>query len=195
MKNYNHAYHGLRDGEELLWTGEPCEYKDYGASDRVLLPVSMILLALSTFFGAFEIVSIARTGFQFSDLVAIILLLVVGGMSVYAVFFRFIFKRRRKSDLSYGVTSQGRELNCDHDEVRTYAYDPKEAREAAVTESDKQGTGTIYLIPKKAKNWLDNTGLEFFAGHDGSHVALFDVPDCERVLKLIKSAGARIVRG
>ena len=35
------------EGEELIWTGSPCEEKEYGRADWVLVPVSTLLLALS----------------------------------------------------------------------------------------------------------------------------------------------------
>ena len=191
MAKKNHDYKGLREGETLVWTGAPCVYKDYGKMDRVLLPVSYVILAISTFFAMFWGFSIARSGFHAWHILSLILLLVVGGLSVYAVFFRFIFKRRRKTDFAYGVTSQRRVLICDHKEDRTYAFEAGECASAAVTEADQQGTGTIYLQPKRAGNFLDNSGLEFLSPSDGCHNALFDIPNCKKILKLMKSDGKR----
>lgn len=191
MASRRHTYHGLRQGEKLIWTGAPCEYKDYGRIDRVLLPVSAVVLALSTFFAMFLIFSIARTGMLPWHLISLAVLVLVGGVTVYAVFFRFIMKRRNKADFAYGVTSQGRVLICDHAEERTYAFEPKELTHAAVTEQDRHGTGTIYLKPKRLAHLLDNTGLEFLGLSSGSHMAMFDVPDCEKVCKLIRPRGTK----
>ena len=45
--------------------------------------------------------------------------------------------------------------------------------------------GTIYIFPTGIRNLLDNTGLEFLSASESTHRALFDIPDCERVLDLI----------
>ena len=58
--------------------------------------------------------------------------------------------------------------------------------EAYISEQDRNGVGTIYLGRKHLGNLLDNTGLDFWGGGIGLEAALFDIPDCERVLKLIK---------
>lgn len=191
MARRKHTYQGLRRGEALIWTGVPCEYKDYGRIDRVLLPVSAVILALSTFFAMFSFFSIIRLGMRPWHLISLAVLILVGGLAIYAVFFRFIMKRRNKADFAYGVTNQGRVLICDHAEERTYAFEPKELTDAAVTERDKHGTGTIYLKPKKLAHLLDNTGLEFLGLSNGSHIALFDVPDCEKVCQMLKPRRAK----
>ena len=48
------------------------------------------------------------------------------------------------------------------------------------------GVGTIYLKKKRLGNLLDNTGLDFLGLADGARMALYDVPDCKKVLRLIK---------
>ena len=84
----------LREGEELIWTGSPCEEKEYGRADWVLVPVSTLLLALSA----------------------------LCGVSIYAYFLRFAYKRRVKADLSYGMTNQHRVLVRDAAEERLYVF-------------------------------------------------------------------------
>lgn len=191
MTKHERIFRGLRPGEKMIWTGTPCEYKDYGRIDRVLLPVSMVVLMLSTFFAMFVIFSIVRTGMHAWQLISLLALVLVGGLTIYAVFFRFIVKRGNKADFAYGITSEGRVLICDHSEKRTYAFERQELAQAAVTEQDKHGTGTIYLVPKRLGHLLDNTGLEFLGLSSGSHVAMFDVENCEKICKAIRPPKAQ----
>lgn len=186
MAGQKHSYHGLAEGERLVWTGTPCEYKDYGRIDRVLLPISYLMLTLSAFFAALVMFSIQRLGFQLWHVASLLLLVPVLALSAYSVFFRFLLKRRNKTDFAYGVTSMGRVLICDHAEERTYAFSPEQLTHAAVTETDKHGAGTIYLSPKRPGHMLDNTGLEFLGQRNGMHIALYDIPDCEKVFKMIR---------
>ena len=176
----------LRQGEELIWTGAPCEDKDCGRIDCVLLPVALVGLILSALFAVTLAVSIARGGFALRHLAALALLLVVGGFSVYSYFLRFAAKRRAKADLVYGVTSQGRVLIRDQAGRRMYEYEGRQLKDAYISEVDRRGVGTIYLEKKRLGNLLDNTGLDFLGSANGARIALFDVPDCKKVLKLIK---------
>ena len=86
----------LRQGEEVIWTGSPCEDKLYGKIDRVLLPVSLVALAGSALYAVLMIASIARFGFSMHHVVQFILLLFAGGFAVYSYFVRFSNKRQMK---------------------------------------------------------------------------------------------------
>ena len=176
----------LYEGETLIWTGSPCEDKDYGKIDWILLPISALLLAVSALFGTVVVFSILRRGFSVRHLIELLLLLCVGGFAVYSYFLRFAAKRRIKADLAYGVTSQGRVLIRDNSAQRLIAYEGRQLRDARVTEVDSRGVGTIYLQRRSLGNLFDNTGMEFLGLKDGSRIALYDVPDCEKVLRLIR---------
>ena len=61
------------------------------------------------------------------------------------------------------------------------------------------GSGLSYLWRKirsaigaqaTPRNLLDNTGFEFLSTPDATRHALFDIPDCERVLDLILNEDA-----
>lgn len=179
-------YRGLLEGEQVLWTGTPDEAKDYGKIDRVLLPLFALALACSTFYAMTLGFSVARNGFQLCHLLAAALLILVGGLSVYGYFLRFISKRRAKADLTYGVTSLGRVMICDHQLQKTYVYAPRELKQARITEQNARGVGTIYLKPRRLRNLLDNSGLDLLISSDGRRIALFDVPDCEKVFRMIR---------
>lgn len=177
----------LYEGETLLWTGSPCEEKDYGKIDWILLPLSALLLAVSALFGTIVVFSIRRNGFAVIHLVELLLLACVGGLATYSYFFRFEAKRRMKADLVYGVTSRGRVIIRDNAAHRLFVYEGDELRHACVTEVDRHGIGTIYLRPRREGSRLDNTGMEFLALKDGSGIALYDVAHCEKLLRLIQS--------
>ena len=91
-----------------------------------------------------------------------------------------------KADLSYGVTNQHRVLVRDAAEERLYVFEGEELRRAFISEVDHCGIGTIYLRPKRFGNFFDNTGLEFFGAKNGTRIAMYDIPSCEKVLHLIQ---------
>ena len=176
----------LREGEELIWTGAPCEDKDCGRIDRLLLPFSLVGLILSTLFAVTLVLSVIRRGFALYHIAGLALLLILGGFSVYSYFLRFGAKRRAKADLVYGVTNQGRVLIRDQAGRRMYEYEGSQLKGAYISEVDRRGVGTIYLKKKRLGNLLDNTGLDFLGLANGARMALYDVPDCKKVLRLIK---------
>lgn len=176
----------MRPGEELVWAGSPCEYKDHGRIDWLLIPLSVIGLAVSTLFAVLLATWISVFGFEMYHIAAMAILLVAGGFSVYGYFFRFAAKRRNKADLVYGITNQKRVLIRDTSAKRMYELEGKQLKNARITEKNRKGVGTIYLKKKGIGNWLDNTGLDFFGNGSGRRIALYDVPDCEKVLKLIR---------
>ena len=115
-----------------------------------------------------------------------LLALALCGVSIYAYFLRFAYKRRVKADLSYGVTNQHRVLVRDAAEERLYVFEGEELRRAFISEADRCGIGTIYLRPKRFGNFFDNTGLEFLGAKNGTRIAMYDIPNCEKVLRLIQ---------
>lgn len=175
----------MREGETLVWAGSPSEGKNYGKVDRLLLPLSAVVLAVSALFAVQIVHSIGAVGFNVVHAASLILLLIVGGLTVYSYFFRFAVKRSRKSDLVYGITSHGRVLIRDTASRKMYEFDRDQLKDARITEIDRRGVGTIYLKKKCAGNWLDNTGLDFLGKANGKHIALFDIEDCKKVYKLI----------
>ena len=175
----------LREGEELIWTGCPLESREYCYVDRFLMPISGLLLALSTLFGTLSVHSIIASGFQAHHVFQLLLFLLGGGLSVYSYFLRFWVKKQVKGDLVYGLTNQRRLFIRDDGEKQMYIYEGDDLLGAHITETDRRGAGTIYIIPTGAKNLLDNTGLEFLSSQEATQYALFDIPDCERVLALI----------
>ena len=133
----------LREGEELIWTGSPCEEKEYGRADWVLVPVSTLLLALSALYATLTVHAVLRVGFSAAHGIALLLALALCGVSIYAYFLRFAYKRRVKADLSYGVTNQHRVLVRDAAEERLYVFEGEELRRAFISEVDRCGIGTI----------------------------------------------------
>ena len=175
----------LEAGETLLWTGTPVEYKEYNRADRWLLPLTMLMLGFSAFYAVTLAFSVSVNGLLPPHLGSLIVLMLAGGASTYAYFFRFSIKRHAKADLAYGVTSFGRVIISDTGRGYTYAFSKEEVRDAAISEIDRNGIGTIYLQPKPARCFLDNTGLEPLLPYDPPVLALFDVPNCKKVYRLI----------
>jgi len=175
----------MRPGEELIWAGSPKEGKDHGRADWLLIPLSVIGLAVSTLYAMLLAVWMLVYGFDMAYVPSIAIWLIAGGFSVYAYFFRFAVKRRNKADLAYGVTNQHRVLIRDTAARKMYVLEGKQLKEARITEKNRKGVGTIYLRKKTMGNWLDNTGLDFFGNGTGRRIALYDIPDCQKVYKLI----------
>ena len=175
----------LREGEELIWTGCPQESKECCWMDRFLIPISGLMLALSTLFGTLSVHSILQSGFQMHHVFQLLLFLLGGGLSVYGYFLRFWFKRQMKGDLVYGLTNQRRLFIRDDGDQQLFIYENDDLLNAHITECDRRGVGTIYIVPTGANNLLDNTGLDFLADQNAAQFALFDVPDCEHVLELL----------
>ena len=146
----------LRPGEEVIWTGSPCEDKLYGKIDRALLPVSLVALAGSALYAVLMIASIARFGFSMHHVVQFILLLFAGGFAVYSYFIRFSVKRQMKADLVYGVTNRGRVFIRDQAARQIYEFEGDQLKDAWISEIDKEGVGTIYLGRRYLANLLDN---------------------------------------
>ncbi len=178
----------LRPGEEVVWTGCPSEEKFYGRADRVLVPLSLLALMLSALYAVLMVTSIAWRGFSMHHVIEFILLLIGGGFSVYCYFVRFSTKRQMKADLIYGVTSDGRVFIRDQGARRLYAFEGDQLKDAWISEVDRHGVGTIYLGRRTFANLLDNTGMDLFSPDAGMHEALYDIPDCKKVYKLIKRA-------
>ena len=176
----------LNQNEELIWTGEPFEDKDHCRIDRWLLPLSGLLLAFSTFFAVCLICTIARKGFHAEQLLSTILFLFIGGFSVYAYFLRFEVKRRNKSYLSYGITNRHRLLIRDHKRKTVYQFTAEQLRHARIAEVDKNGFGTIAIEPPRLRYLFLNTGLEFLLPPVKEPVALYDIPDCKKVYRLLR---------
>lgn len=176
----------MQEGEKLVWTGAPCEYRDYSKIDWVLLPVSLILLALSTFYAVLLVSDMLRNGWLPYHALSLLLLFLVGGISVYAYFLRYSVKRRIKADLVYGITSCGRVIIRDQATHRILTVDPKRITAPRAYSVDKNGVGTVYFRKKRLWNLFDNTGMEFFASVGSVRNALYDIPDCEKIAKLLK---------
>jgi hypothetical protein len=173
----------IAEGEQLIWTSQPETYKDYRIADRILLPLSGVMLAFGTLFGAYTIYSMLCYGFQAYHALSLVLIALIMAAGVYTFFFRFMVKRSNKRRLVYGLTSMGRVLIRDMKTLDIVDYTSDDLEEAYITDMDKNGTGTIYL--GEEHHFFDNTGLNFFAGSDSNFVALYDVADCEKVLDMI----------
>lgn len=175
----------LREGEELIWTGSPLESRECARVDRLLLPFCGLFLALSTLYGVLTIYTIILHGFQARHVSQLALFLLGATISIYSYFMRFWVKRQVKAELVYGLTNQRRLFIRDDGDRRLFVYSGDQLDDAHITELDRHGAGTIYIIPTSARNLLDNTGFEFLSMPEATRYALFDIPDCERVLDLI----------
>ena len=177
----------LIEGEQLLWTAQPEEYKDYAASDRILLPVSGVLLAVSTLLAVYTGYSVYCYGFKAYHAVSLVIWLILAVFAVYTFFFRYMVKRSAKRRLVYGFTSAGRVMIRDMKTLDIYDYIGEDVEDAYISETDKDGVGTIYLGGKK--RLFDNCGMRFLAGADSDYRALYDVQNAEQVLDMITGNG------
>ena len=155
--------------ERLLWWGQPDPAKTFAAPDLFLIPFSV-------FWGGFAIFWMAAAATQGAALFSLFGLPFVA-IGLYFIFGRFVFKRRRKHQTTYGLT----------DRRALVAIGPGSLSESPVQHQpieqrrSRDGRHLNVIFGKSTNSWfagpsLANTGMEFFA--QGSQpLGFYDVVD------------------
>lgn len=188
--------HFLKKDERVLWRGRPSLQRRFCRADIMLFPIFIPMLIFSFYMLYGSIAEI-------KDSPGIIIFVVGDALfccvSMYGVFFRFLYKARKKKRTRYYITNK-RVIVLQGKKIYDFPVS-KAAKIAEVTEKNKKGIGTIYLDRKWSLfDMGDNTGLDF--GGDTLYrwrfsvfmkplaptqaMAFFDIRNCERVLKLLR---------
>jgi hypothetical protein len=173
----------LRQGERLLWVGQPDPRVRFTGADGFLVPFSILWGGFAV---VWEIMAITRTESPLFVIWGIPFVLV----GLYFIFGRFIVKKRRKLTTTYALTDS-RAIVCTGN--RSVADTPVRAMPTKVDRSkDGQHVSVTfgYQGAMGMFGMYQNTGLDFFSLGLGQNVAFFDVPDAHGLLTALDQVQA-----
>jgi hypothetical protein len=173
----------LRQGERLLWVGQPDPRVRFTGADGFLVPFSILWGGFAV---VWEIMAITRTESPLFVIWGIPFVLV----GLYFIFGRFIVKKRRKLTTTYALTDS-RAIVCTGN--RSVADTPVRAMPTKVDRSkDGQHVSVTfgYQGAMGMFGMYQNTGLDFFSLGLGQNVAFFDVPDANGLLTALDQVQA-----
>lgn len=171
----------LRQGEQLLWVGQPDSRVRFTAADGFLVPFSILWGGFAVFW---EIMAVTTARQSYFWIFGIPFVLV----GLYFIFGRFIFKKRRKLVTAYGLTDR-RAIVCVGD--RSVADSPLAGTPTKVDRSrDGQHVSVIFGSQGLMgfAGMYQNTGLDFFSFGMGQTVAFYDVEDSEGLTRALEEA-------
>jgi hypothetical protein len=173
----------LREGERLLWTGQPDPKVRFTGADAFLVPFSILWGGFAIFW---EFMAATTAKQPFFVLWGVPFVLV----GLYFIFGRFIYKKRRKLRTTYGLTDR-RAIVCTGDRsvsetpvsgMPTKVDRSKDGRHVSVT-FGYQGMAGLFGI-----GMYQNTGLDLFSLGLGQTVAFYDVEDTGGLLSGLDQA-------
>ncbi|KQQ80903.1 hypothetical protein [Arthrobacter sp. Leaf137] len=176
----------LRQGEKLLWVGQPDPQVRFTGADAFLVPFS-ILWGVFAIFWEFMVVTTVKQQ-PFFALWGIPFVLV----GLYFIFGRFIVKKRRKLRTVYGLSDR-RAIVCIGDRsvsdspvsgVATKVDRSRDGRHVSVA-FGSQGMGGIFGM---GLGMYQNTGMDVVSFGLGQTVAFYDVADAEGLLSALDQA-------
>ncbi|MDQ0664294.1 hypothetical protein QFZ35_002792 [Arthrobacter ulcerisalmonis] len=165
----------LRQGERLLWAGQPDPRVRVTGADAFLVPFSILWGGFAIFWEFMAVTTAKQPFFVLWGIPFVV-------VGLYFIFGRFIMKERRKLATDYGLTDR-RAIACTGDRVRfggpvnglpTKVDRAKEGRHVGMT-FGYQGLGGLLGM-------YQNTGVDFFSLGLGQTVAFYDVEDTEGLL-------------
>jgi hypothetical protein len=176
----------LRQGERLLWVGQPDPKVRFTGADAFLVPFSILWGGFAIFW-EFMAVTTAKQQ-PFFALWGIPFVLI----GFWFIFGRFIYKKRRKLRTVYGLTDR-RAIVCTGDRsvsdspvsgMPTKVDRSKDGRHVSVT-FGSQGVAGLFGT---GIGMYQNTGMDFFSLGLGQTVAFYDVSDTDGVLYALDQA-------
>ncbi|APX03947.1 hypothetical protein [Arthrobacter sp. QXT-31] len=173
----------LRQGERLLWVGQPDPRVRFTGADAFLVPFSILWGGFAV---VWEIMVITRSESPLFVIWGVPFVLV----GLYFIFGRFIVKKRRKAATAYGLTDS-RAIVCTGN--RSVADTPVRAMPTKVDRSKDGRHVSVTFGHQGAMGMFgtyQNTGLDFFSLGLGQSVAFFDVPDADGLLRALDQVHA-----
>ena len=173
----------LRQGERLLWVGQPDPGVRFTGADAFLVPFSILWGGFAV---VWEIMAITRSESPLFVLWGIPFVLV----GLYFIFVRFIVKKRRKLATAYGLTDS-RAIVCTGN--RSIADTPVRAMPTKVDRSKDGQHVSVTFGYQGAMGMFgtyQNTGLDFISLGLGQNVAFFDVRDADGLLRALDQVQA-----
>jgi hypothetical protein len=173
----------LRQGEQLLWVGQPDPRVRFTGADAFLVPFSILWGGFAVFWEIMAVSSVKQPFFVLWGIPFVV-------VGLYFIFGRFILKARRKLATVYALTAR-RAIVCTGD--RSVADSPVSGMPTRVDRS-RDGRHVSVTFGSQGLSGLfgmyQNTGLDFFSLGLGQTVAFYDVEDGDGLLAALDQAQA-----
>ncbi|MDJ0358248.1 hypothetical protein [Paenarthrobacter sp. PH39-S1] len=171
----------LREGEQLLWVGQPDPRVRFTGADAFLVPFSVFWGGFAVFWEVMAITTVRQPLFIIWGIPFVLL-------GLYFIFGRFIVKKRGKIATVYALTNS-RAIVCSGD--RSVADSPvtgmpskvdraRDRRHVSVTFGYQGFVGPVGMY--------QNTGLDVFSLGRGRAVGFYDVGDTDGLLGALDQA-------
>jgi hypothetical protein len=171
----------LRQGEQLLWVGQPDPRVRFTGADAFLVPFSVLWGGFAVVWEFMAITTVRQPLFIIWGIPFVLL-------GLYFIFGRFIVKRRRKMATVYGLTNS-RAIVC------TGQRSVADSRVAGMPmKVDRSRDGRHVSVTFGYQGLMgflgmyQNTGLDFFSLGMGQAVAFYDVDDTDGLLRALDQA-------
>lgn len=167
----------LRQGEQLLWVGQPDPRKRFTPADLFLVPFSLMWGGFAVFW---EMMAITSGAPPFFGLWGIPFVLI----GLYFIAGRFIYKRHRKLKTVYGLTDARAIVSSSE---RSFDDMPLHGTPMRLDRS-RDGRHVSVIFGGTRQTPYQNTGLDFLNFGSAEGVAFFDVDNPDELIRELNRA-------